>query len=215
MRARPPPVARHPGRRPARPNRTTGSSGISSATSLNSAIRFRSTMSPPPPGTEAAARLRAAVDAPVSSPCPNRFRSWALMSATTARWLVGRQNASASRPQLEPAPPLQRSSDAATVPIIAGGRSGRLATFGKTRSRRASVSHTAITLQVSTDGADSGWSWMPTRSRPVSFTTRTCSRWHAMSTAVGVIEGPNVSRLGVDASARLVSRARTPSPCPA
>jgi hypothetical protein len=46
-------------------------------------------------------------------------------------------------------PPERRSSEAAALAIIAGSRSGRFATSGKTRIHSVSASRLAISIQVS------------------------------------------------------------------
>ncbi len=90
-------------------------------------------------------------------------------------------------------PPDSTSTVAACLASMAGGRSGRLATFGKKRTREVPAASQVISEKVSRNPALYGWSWIPTRSRPAESAMAAIRAAMACPPALGSTFRPNMA----------------------
>jgi hypothetical protein len=100
------------------------------------------------------------------------------------------QNAPAPRPS-STRPPLSTSRLAALRASTAGGRSGRFATFGATRTLVVCAATTDSNVQLSRNDGWYGWSWKLTMSRPTTSASRASSSTAPACAATGVMNTPN------------------------
>ncbi len=80
---------------------------------------------------------------------------------------IASQNAPAPMPS-SARPPERMSSVATSRARMAGGRNGRLATLGNTRTRDVAAAIVVSSVQVSRNCGLYGWSWTLTMSSPAS-----------------------------------------------
>ena len=135
------------------------------------------------PSAAQIARMTSTASASASTLCPAVSRG--RPSATSASWYVPAPIPSSTRP------PLRMSRLAALRASTTGGRSGRLATLGATRTLVVAAATTDSSVQVSRKADWYGWSWKLTMSSPATSASRDSSTTASAWRATGTMKAPN------------------------